>query len=229
MTERAGFWDGRELVTTYVYTDADGRAVFRVRRFRTDPAKWGRPKLFDFQHPHPRNFLWRPGKPDNAGAYLYRLPEATGALIVHWAEGEKDADALRGAGVVATSHHGGAGHATVEQAQLLRRAGRVYIWADLDAAGAYCGGRRAALLVAAGVPAERVAVVRARAGHDASDHLRAGYGPSEAVPVDLGAMTALASTYDRSRGGGGYRPVDAEGADAIANWAPVNVEKAYGE
>jgi putative DNA primase/helicase len=90
------------IAATYDYHDKDGRLVYQVCRLS------------------PKSFRQR--RPDGAGGWtwnlngtkrlLYHLPEllaADPATVVHVVEGEKDADRLREAGLLATCNSGGAG------------------------------------------------------------------------------------------------------------------------
>lgn len=201
---------GYTHVCTYRYESPEGEALFGKQRWELlDPIAGLRAKQFrywDF-----RNRTHR--KPIGADTYLYRLPEVLGAVrsgeTVHWAEGEKDADALAAHGAVATSHHQGAGRVTTEQAAWLRGARRVVLWVDLDRGhwevGAYDAVLRHNLLVDVGVPARRIRVVRARVGKDAYDHLER-HPIERAVPVDKKRLARAARGYTPSSGRrAGYR------------------------
>lgn len=116
---------GKHKEAEYPYRDPRGRVVFTKIRFRHDPCYCGRGKDFAYKW-RPRylkpgaNDIWQ--KPPDADCYLYRLDEAWPFIArglperIFWCEGEKDADTLRrGSHVVATSHHQGAGNATLAQ------------------------------------------------------------------------------------------------------------------
>ena len=187
----------------YVYRDPRGRELFTKVRLRHDPCECGHGKSF-FYH-------WRPSwlkpnhilttKPPDADWYLYRLdelyPEIARGLDtpIYWCEGEKDADALNAAAwVLSTSHHQGAGHATLQQASWLVRAKHVILVADLDDAGAYDAATRHDLLLEAGCSGQ-IDIVRAQEGNDAADHLAAGYRVDEFVPVDLARLENAARRF----------------------------------
>lgn len=190
---------GYEYQTSYDYTDQHGAYLFEKRRYRsTLPGLRGK----TFRYFSRKTGLRR--KPDGADRWLYRLPAVLEAVAdgetIHWAEGEKDADALWAAGVPATSIHQGAGKCTLEQAAWLRNARRVVIWVDKDEAhwevGAYDAALRHDLLVDAGLQPTRIRLVRARGqGKDAFDHLRS-YPPERAVPVDKAKLAAVAAQYE---------------------------------
>jgi len=102
---------------------------------------------------------------------------------------------------VATAHHGGAVHVTEGQVALFRGfPGRVVVVADRDAPGAADAVLRRGLLrtpepYGAGLSAGQVAVVRTRLGKDARDHLLAGYGVRELVPVSDRRLELAAREY----------------------------------
>jgi putative DNA primase/helicase len=102
--KRLGIWPSRKgtknrtIVATYDYTDETGALLYQVVRY------------------HPKDFKQR--RPDGAGGWLwsagerqvlYRLREVVEAPIIFVAEGEKDCEALRDHGIVATTNSGGAG------------------------------------------------------------------------------------------------------------------------
>jgi hypothetical protein len=141
---------------------------------------------------------------------IYNLPKVVAAVqngqTIWWPEGEKDADSLKAIGLVATSHHGGAGKISLKQAAWLAGAKRVVLLYDLDPDDKRGGNvgmadvwKRFDLLQIAGVAAERIVVAHARAGKDVTDHLEAGYGPEDLVSVsDLGGIASAAGRTTRS-------------------------------
>jgi hypothetical protein len=93
------------IVKVYDYHGADGTLVFQVCRLE--------PKSFRQRRPdteHPGQFVWNM---DGVERVLYHLPEVLEAKSrgepVFLTEGEKDCDALRGFGFIATTNAGGAG------------------------------------------------------------------------------------------------------------------------
>lgn len=116
----------RQIVATYDYRDANGALLFQVARF----------ELKDF----------RQRRLDKSGGWIrnlkgiervpYRLPELLAApdATVYLPEGEKDVDALRALGLVATCNPDGAGKWTIAMSRHLR--GRnVVLLPDNDDAG----------------------------------------------------------------------------------------------
>jgi putative DNA primase/helicase len=122
----AGEFDSR-IEATYDYRDEAGALLFQVVRLHS-----------------PKEFPQR--RPDGAGGWmwnvkgvrrvLYRLPEllAEREAAVFVVEGEKDADRLRGLGLVATTNPGGAGKWRDEYNESLRGR-KVVILPDNDDAG----------------------------------------------------------------------------------------------
>ncbi|MBF4604710.1 hypothetical protein [Curtobacterium sp. VKM Ac-2884] len=204
---------GYEFVTAYDYTDEHGRYLFEKRRYRsTLPGT--RNKTFLYFDRTNRSSPY--SKPSDADRWLYRLPAVLEAVqageTIHWAEGEKDADALWAAGVPATSIHQGAAKCTPEQAAWLRDARRVVIWVDKDEGhwevGAYDAALRHDLLADAGVRPTHIRLVKARGrGKDAYDHLQL-YPPERAIRVDKARLAAVAALYTPLTGRKlGYRNV----------------------
>jgi putative DNA primase/helicase len=91
-----------EIIAHYDYGDEKGRLLFQVVRFS--------PKTFRQRRPDGAGgWKWGLG---NVQRVLYRLPQllaASAEETVFLVEGEKDADALAGLGVTATTNPGGAG------------------------------------------------------------------------------------------------------------------------
>ncbi|MDP3909707.1 MAG: AAA family ATPase [Gemmatimonadales bacterium] len=162
-----------EIVAEYDYTDEAGKVLYQVVRMA------------------PKDFRQR--TPDGAGGWrwglngtrptLYRLPDVALAIRmgepVYVTEGEKDADALRAKGLIATTSSGGAGKWRAEYAESLRGA-RVVVVQDKDEAGY----RHAADVYATltGIAAS-VRVVEAITGKDAFDHLAAGHSVDDFAPA----------------------------------------------
>ena len=161
------------IVATYDYRDERGRLVYQVVRKE--------PKTF------------RQRRPDGAGGWLwdlsgvtplvYHLPEVIAAVAARdgvWiAEGEKDVDALRSLGLVATCNSGGAGKWPAAMAPHFVGAD-VTLVRDRDDPGhqhardVYAKLRRVV---------RSFRVVEPLAGKDVSEHLDAGKTLAELVPV----------------------------------------------
>ncbi|MGY1712525.1 AAA family ATPase [Geodermatophilus sp. SYSU D00758] len=139
-------------------------------------------------------------------ASLYRLGKVTNAVAagrtVYLVEGEKDVHALESVGLVATtSPMGSANWGKVDPSPLA--GARVVLVADNDEPGRRYAGEATASLGAIGAT---VTVVTAKIGKDAADHIAAGHGPDEFVPMPTGkAEPAPGDTW---------RPVDL--ADIVA-------------
>src|SRR6266498_864614 len=120
---------------------------------------------------------------------LYRLPDVTAAAAEHGTiyvvEGEKDADNLTAAGVVATCTPNGAGKWREEYSTSLLGA-QVVIIADTDQPG-----RDHAQAVAASLTGKALSVTLAlpATGKDITDHLAAGLGLHQLAPFHPGPTT----------------------------------------
>jgi len=159
----------RKIVATYDYTGELGELLFQVVRFE--------PK--DFRQRRPIGGGEWEWKLAGTRRVLYRLPQVLSAIQagepVYIVEGEKDADALADFGLAATCNSGGAGKWRDEYTTALSGA-KVVIVADKDEPG-----RKHAFAVAASLAgrAADISIVEAVEGKDASDHLDAGFTPSE--------------------------------------------------
>lgn len=157
--------------TFYEYADENGQVLFKVER----KLKNGE-KTFLQHGPDGRGgFVCRQGCMQGVRRVLYRLPELLAsdpATIVFVCEGEKDADRLAKAGLIATTNPGGAGKFLAEFAPMLSGR-RVVALQDNDKAGLdHCADVKAKL---EGIAAE-VAVLRLPGGDksDVSDWLSNG-------------------------------------------------------
>jgi hypothetical protein len=191
----------------FSYVDADGVEVFRIIKWRLVPPV-PRPKEFTYRYRPGRGCPSINRKPANADDFLYRLQELLAALPtadrIFWTEGEKDADAVRAAGGEATSHHDGAGKATIMQARWLKGyTGTIDLVADRDIPGADCAVRRYDLLRKVGIPAERLRIVIAadkatpdveHPGTDAFDHIAFGLGLDDFQRVSIATAQRYAAT-----------------------------------
>lgn len=170
--------DRPQVVAEYKYETAAGELAYLVRRI--EPGYDGERKTF------------RQYRPDGTAGVkgiprvLYRLPEvlaearAGGSILV--VEGEKDVDNLRAkAGVVATCNVGGAGKWHDDYTSSLRGAAEVVVITDRDDPGRKHAKQVAASVRAAGIP---VRVLEPAKGKDISDHLAAGLGYEELLPLE---------------------------------------------
>lgn len=166
------------IAARYYYRLPDGTAAGRVTRAYI-PHEKGTKRVF-WQHRWDGNAWARGGFP----TLLYHLPEVIATVrdgrTIYLVEGEKDADNAIRAGLAATCNAMGAGKFRVQHADQLAGAQRVVIVADRDEAGHRHGAAIAELLRGR---VGSVVVVEAAVGKDISDHLAAGLGPDELVPV----------------------------------------------
>lgn len=164
-----------EVVREHAYIGANGRMLGVVRR--TEPKS--------FRPATPTAAGWVAKSSDELKTTPYRLLAVVAAVEqgdpVYVVEGERDADVLASRGIAATCNAHGAGKWTVDHAQWLRGAD-VVVWQDCDEPGRNHAQQVVASLV--GI-ARSVRVVQAKEGKDAGDHLSAGYGVEDAVPIEL--------------------------------------------
>jgi putative DNA primase/helicase len=164
-----------EPEAVYVYADEHGKPLIEVGRF-----------------PGKRFLQRRAGAPDWKGGIgktrrvLYRLPEVIAGIaagaVVYVPEGEKDVDRLRKLGVVATCNAMGAGKWTDGYAAPFAGASVVVI-ADRDEPGIAHARAVAASLERAGATVELRQAAIDKPGADVSDHLDAGLGLDDLVPL----------------------------------------------
>lgn len=171
----------RTIAATYPYVDSEGRELFEVVRFT--------PKGFSQRRRgEDGEWIWNL---EGVERPPYRLPQvlASSGLVVV-VEGERDADALWGAGVPATTCPGGAGRWRVRQAEWL--AGReVAVIPDNDEPGRQSAESTAAILVRAGAALVRVVPLPDLPEHgDVSDFLESGRSLA-----DLAALIAVTQPY----------------------------------
>jgi len=223
----------------YRYYNEHSQLLFERPKFRTDQPP-PRHKVVTYRYGVGRG--WATGgdhdpvmfkeKHHLADNYIYRMPQVLQAkdegTDIWWTEGESDADSLWNEfGIIATSHHGGAGKVSRTQASWLRgHRGRIILAYDLDQdtphggnVGAFDLILRYDLLRAVGVSERQIYVVHAREGKDIRDHIDKGWHPLKAVPVKdltpLRAKSAIALTQPGAWFRLGYAPGIQEVVDAI--------------
>jgi putative DNA primase/helicase len=166
-------------VTEYLFEDELGNVLFKKVRYALE----GGDKTFRYYWQKPGETKWRAEKPKpsrnkapfDADHYVLNVPQLVrnGGRPVYWCEGEKDATNVAALGLLATSHHGGAGKVFAEMGQWFVGVGLVYVVLDKDVAGMYDGMQRHTLLAGAGI---RCRFLLPREGKDVTDHLEAGLG-----------------------------------------------------
>ena len=174
--------NGKRVVAEYAYKDERGAELFRVVRFE--------PKDFRQKRRVGDAWVWNL---NGTRRVLYRLPEllegVKAGATVYAVEGEKDVEALRSLGLVATCNPMGAGKWRDEYADALRDA-RVVVIADRDEPGRK---HAAAVLESLSGKAASLAVVEVETGKDAADWIAAGAtredfeGLKSSGPVEPGA------------------------------------------
>lgn len=111
------------IITEYVYTDANGTALYST--FRLAPKS--------FRQGYAEGGAWRWKK--HPQQVLYRLPEVLEAPIVFVVEGERDVETLRDWGFCATTNAGGARAPWLPQYTEALRGREVIIIPDMDPPG----------------------------------------------------------------------------------------------
>jgi hypothetical protein len=169
---------GDAIVQDYLYTDAEGRPLIRVRR------KY--PKGFTQQSWDPQREMWR-DRIGNTERVPFHLPQLIKAKSVWIVEGEKDVESMERAGEVATTVMGGAGKWRPEYAEWFRGKTVAFI-ADIDEPDKF--GRRPGMegvlrikSALRGV-AKGLTVWESAAGKDVTDHFNAGYTVEDLVRVE---------------------------------------------
>jgi hypothetical protein len=211
--------DGRALIYCHAGCDLEGGILPALKLSSADlfPAKrqdQNIDAIYEYETTPPTRIVRRTGKrfhiehqrqggtwavrSGGAEPVLYRrsevLAEANRGGTVWIVEGEKDADALRSAGVVATTNIFGQGKWRKHYTADLKGVARVVIVADKDEVGyKHAKSVQESLL---GV-ADEVGVVVAAAGKDASDHLAAGFGVEDFVPVPLASAESAVADIPR--------------------------------
>lgn len=178
-----------QRVETYDYVDEVGTVVHQVHRERCEACG-----AKNFPQRFAAGSGWVDRKPSGFSSWLYRHPDVVDAVSaggeVWLLEGEKDVHAAEAAGLVATTNPGGATGFPEHLAGPFTGA-TVNVVLDRDQAGWDRGVRVHRLLTEAGAAAVRLwlpAVLEAKA--DFFDHLEAGHGVEDLVPVPVEAVTA---------------------------------------
>lgn len=173
--KRNGSGPDSGIEATYDYVDEDGNLLFQVVRKR--------PKGFSQRQPDGRGgWVWHVR---GVRRVLYRLPQLIEAAAlgkpIYVVEGEKDVGAMESLGAVATCNPMGAGNGKWrdEYSETLRGA-HVRIIADKDEEGRAHAERIAEALD--GIAAS-VEILEAKEGKDPQDHVQAGHGLEDFVPV----------------------------------------------
>lgn len=175
-----GHDDRPQITATYDYVDELGGLLYQVVRFT--------PKTFRQRRPDGHGgWHWNLQGVDRVLYHLDDITVAVAAGETIWiAEGEKDADALRRAGVESTTGAGGAGKWRSSYTDTLAGATLVIV-ADDDQPGRAHARQVALELQAASCS---VSVVLPASGKDAADHLAAGHTVAEFVAVELEDLVA---------------------------------------
>ena len=162
------------IKATYSYVDEAGDLLFQVVRYEPRAFRQRRP-LGDGE------WSWKLG---DVRRVPYRLPEliegVAAGKVIYIAEGEKDVEALRDAGVVATCNPHGAGKWRESYNHFFHGAD-VVIVQDKDKPGRE---HAAAVRASLAAVAATVRIVQAAEGKDAYDHLSLGHSADDFVVAD---------------------------------------------
>lgn len=218
------------------YHDANSRRVFQhYRKDRTPTPDDPRTKAYGYRYlvAVPGQTVvgeWVDRKPPGADSLIFRLPlvlDNRDELLL-LAEGERCACAALNRGVLASTHHGGAGRFSEAMAEsLARHRGRIDLVADNDPAGALDVCRRLDLLRAVGIPAKRLRVLEVTPTHkgaDLRDHLEAGYPLSDLRSADVDRLRGVAVTTTGATSEGSWGVSPGEVAD-LKRWRPEVVPR----
>lgn len=202
-------------VAEYPYTDEEGRILYTIQRW--EPGKDGKRKSFLTAYPNGRT----------SRRVVYRLAEVMAAAcdgrVIYVVEGEKDADRLAEMGHVATTSVHGAGSWRTEYAEPFAGASVVVV-ADRDDPGLAHARTIAAGLSRVGCDVRIVQPAVERDHADISDHLDAGLGIEDLIPVDF--STEAGNTLTSGDTVGDTVPDDLaelHEPDEPATWAPADL------
>lgn len=181
------------VVDTYDYATADGEVIQQVVRKEATTTAGKRRKTFAQAYFTSQGKVAR--KPQGFEPTWYRCPELVDALAddetVWILEGEKDVHTAESLGVVAATNAGGAGSLAEPMLDHLE-GGKIRVVVDRDGAGYQRG---AQLLDALADRADvRVFLPRSLEDHsDLTDHVEAGGGLNDLIPVSLPELHAWAA------------------------------------
>lgn len=195
---------GEPTITPYDYVDGRGRLVAQNVRYMRDmvdeaTGEISRDKEFRQRFPADDGG-WLKRQPQGFEPVPYRLPEVLAAIsddeAVWLVEGEKDAEAARGAGVCATTNAAGADQFTAGLAAHFTGA-TVKVVLDRDGAGARRGVKVEQLLHDAGASrVELLLPVPTHKGADLTDHLGTGHDLTDLLPITAEDADAWAIAWD---------------------------------
>jgi SAM-dependent methyltransferase len=200
------------ITARYVYTDEDGKPLFRVNRTST--------KKF-WQERSDGNGDWIKGL-GKTRRVLYRLPSVREAITkgetIYIVEGEKDADAGARAGICTTTSAMGSGKWNrKEYSEALRGAGAIVLVADDDKEGAKHVEQVGRHLRRHGNRGE-ITIAKAKTGKDLFDHLAAGHTIDELQVIARSNRVSVSDETESPAPGA----TDDQGGDEKATQPPGN-------
>lgn len=179
-----------QLAATWTYTDRDGTPRQIVERWQGPNGKF-----FKQKEPGAERY----GMPSGFQPGLYRIPQVLAQVArggeVWIVEGEKCVHAAERLGLVATTAPMGAGKWKDYYSKWLVGAGCVHIVTDNDAVGRRHAGEVAVSVKGCGVPVKTWKIASDDEKHDLYDHVAAGLGVDDLVPIRLNRLRTEGTTY----------------------------------
>lgn len=168
------------LVAAYVYQDREGKPYHVNERWQVKGGKRFVQRLPEAE---------KAGLPRDFQPSIYRLPKVLAAAKtgsrIYWVEGEKCVHAAESIGLVATCASNGVNGWRDYMASWLRGASEVVVITDNDEAGRKFAAEVVTQIRAAGIKARAVRVATDGPKDDLYDHVTAGFGEDDLVPVNL--------------------------------------------
>lgn len=182
--------DRGHMVASWTYQHRDGTPYLTVERWQNNKGKRFIQRLPNAE---------RAGLPAGFKPCLYKMPSVLTAVDrgeeVWVVEGEKCVSAAERLGLVATTGPGGAGKWKEYYSQWLVGAKCVNIVCDNDVAGREHAAGVAVSLRGCGVPVKTWKIKADDPKADLYDHVLAGYGVEDLVPIKLNRLRPNGTTY----------------------------------
>ncbi len=158
---------------------------------------------------------WDPGVGEWGSGLMYNLPYVMDAECVWWCEGERDADAAIGLGLIGTTHYQGSAGARVDQAKVLLGVPEIRIVMDNDDVGVQIAAYHVGLLKGAGYEG-RISVLRPPEGFKDLQQVVAGkFGISSLIRVGPKYLARLSEALGPLQTGAGPDYAAREIRDAL--------------
>lgn len=183
-----------ECVAEWIYQRPDGTPYFKVERWQNATGKRFVQRVMGNEFPpeHRRAGQLKPGYPPGFKPCLYDLPRVLSTAreggVVYVVEGEKSVSAARRLGIVATTGPNGAKAWQNYYSTWLRGCRQVYVIVDNDQDGERYASEVTASIRGAGVPCQVLKVAVDTPKADLYDHVKAGFGADDLIPVNLNRL-----------------------------------------